>query len=238
MPAAPAPSVAKPPPPKGTWRGQLNVGIATTTGTRNQQDYFGQVQLTYEQAYASNPKKFFRNTAQLDGEYQRTGGDVSANRANVNNKSDFDIGDNVYGYLNGGGGFDRVRRIDAQYQVGAGLGWHWIRRETVVVNLESGYDYLAQRLSNAPDLDTHSLRLAENLTWSIAKNVKLTQRLAVYPSLDQAGEGRGVFNVTLSYGFWKNLTLNLIVTDNYNTQVAPGVNRNELQTRLTLGVTF
>ena len=236
--AASAPSVAKPAAPKGKWHGQINVGMDVLFNTQNRQDYFASSKLTYERAYASNPKKFFRNTTQANGEYQKTDNAVSANRAFISNKSDFDIGVNSYGYVSGGTGFDQVSKIDSQYQAGGGAGRHMIRTDRFVLDLESGLDYEVQNRWNTSDLRSTYGRLAEDLTWKMRKNLTLTQNLQYYSNLNRTSQYHGNFTANLSYGFWENLSLNLTANEGYTTEVAPGVERNTFEVRLTLGVTF
>lgn len=232
------PSVAKPAPPKAKLHGQINVGVDTLFATTTQQDYFGNLKITYEHAYASNPKKFFRNTSQVSGEYKKTDDQISANRAKASNKSDFDLGKASYGYVSVGGGFDRVRKIDEQYQMGPGLGRHLVRNDDFALNAESGLDYEAEYRSDASDLDSVYLRLAEDFTWKIRKNLTLTKKMEFLSNLDRTSEYQAGLTSNLSYGFWDNLTLNLTAEENYTTEVAPEVQRNEFEFRLTLGAMF
>jgi putative salt-induced outer membrane protein YdiY len=236
--AAVTPSMAKPSAPKGQWHGQASVGLAAMVGTKSQQDYFGKFKLAYSQAYASNPKKFFRNTSDLTGQYQKTDGQISANRVNGSNKSDFDLGERTYGYGSFGAGYDNVRKINFQYQIGSGVGWHALRSDRFVLDFEGGFDYEVECRRDINDLDSVYLRLAQDLTWAIAKNLKFVEKVELYSDMADTSQYRCDVSSTLSYGFWKNLTFNLTADDKYATEVAPGVENNEFQMRLTLGVTF
>lgn len=239
------PAVSKPAPapaakPKGAWHGQINVGLDSLIAATSQQDYFGKFKLTYLKPYQSNPKHFFRNTTQVSGQYQRTDGKQSANRANGNNKTDFDLAGSYYGYSSAGVGFDEVNKIDLQYQVGPGLGRHMIQTDDTALDFESGVDYETQYRRDADNLESFFLRLAEDWDWKIKKNLKLSQKFAFYPNLEpvNAGQYRFDFSSTLSYGFWENLTLDLTLDDSYNTEVVTGVQRNEFEARISLGATF
>lgn len=231
---------ASPAKPKQKWRGQVNVGLDALASTKTQQSYFGKLKLTYLKPYHSESKKFFRNTTQLSGQYQRTDGQESANRASGNNKTDFDLTGTYYGYSSAGAGYDKVRKIDFQYQVGPGLGKHLIRTDEAALNLESGIEYEAQYRQDAADLESFFLRLAEDWDWKIRKNLGFSEKFAFYPNLEpvDAGQYRFDFTSTLSYGFWQNLSLDLTLDNSYNTQVVQGVERNEFEARLPLGATF
>jgi putative salt-induced outer membrane protein YdiY len=232
------PSIKAPAKSKGTWHGQINIGTDAIFGTKDQKSYSGQVKLTYIRPYKSKPKKFFRNTFQFGAEYQRTDGEESANRANGSNKSDFDLWKKYYAYALEGAGYDEVRKINLQYQVGPGVGMHLLQRTNFVLDTEAGLDYEAQYRKNTSDLETFYLRLSENLTWNLWKNLKLTEEESFYPDMENLGQYHNDFTSTLSYGFWEHLSLNLTVLDRYNTELAPGVTPNQFEIRSTLGFTF
>jgi hypothetical protein len=49
---------------------------------------------------------------------------------------------------------------------------------------------------------------------------------------------RPVRQIHMSYRIWKNISLNLTVLDEYNTEVAQGVEKNRFEIRSSLGYTF
>lgn len=232
------PSIKQPEKPKGKWNGEVRLGLDTIVSTTDSQDYSGHLKLTYERPYDTSPKKYFRNVFNLDAEYQKTDGTESSDHVFANNKSDFDITAKSYGYMLFGTGYDEVQKIKYQYQLGPGAGIHLIKHDNFVLNLESGLDYQYQNLEDTADLRTVSVRMAQDLTWKIVDNLKLVQNFALYPDAEHFGEFRNSFESTLSYGFWKNLSLNLTALNDYNTEAAPGVNRNRFELRSSLGVTF
>jgi Protein of unknown function, DUF481 len=223
---------------KGTWHGQINVGTSLILNATEQQDYSTHANFVYTRPYKSDPKKFFKNTFDLNGEYQRTDGQESANNGHISNKSDFDLWKKYYAYTYGGAGYDRIQNIDFEYQAGPGGGIHLIQRPNFNLDAESGLTYQVQYNRDAPNLETLYARLAEDLTWVIRKNLKLTGSEAFYPDLEHGGQYHNDFTSTLSYGFWQHLSLNLTVADHYNTQLSSGANPNEFDFRTSLGYTF
>jgi putative salt-induced outer membrane protein YdiY len=224
--------------PKGTWQGEARLGLDAIISTTDQQNYSGHLKYTYEQPYDSNPKKVFKNTSELDGGYQRTDGQESANQVSAQNKSDFDIGKKSYGYGLFGAGHDYVQKINYQYQVGPGGGVHLIKQSDFAMNIEGGLDYEAQFRRDAANLETFYLRLAEDFTWKIDRNLSLTQKLAFYPDVEHQDQFRNEFESTLSYAFWKNLSINLTALDHYNTEVVAAVDENLFEIRSSLGIKF
>lgn len=173
-----------------------------------------------------------------DAEYQETEGIESANRAMGSNKTAFDIGKRLYAYNFLGLGYDDVRKIDFQYEVGLGIGDHLVTATNFVLNLESGLNYTAQYRNDTGNLETFYLRLAENFTWKIIEKLTLTENLGFFPAVTDLGEYHTRFESTLGYAFWKSLSLNLTAIDLYDTQAAPGVDRNQFELRSSLGVMF
>lgn len=236
--SAATPGLKPAPKPGGKWEGEARLGLDAIISTTDQQNYSGHLKYTYDRPYNSNPKKAFKNTAQLDGEYQRTDGQESANQISGQNKSDFDLGRKSYGYGLFGIGHDDVQKINYQYQVGPGAGVHVIRQDDFALNLESGLDYEVQNRQDSSRLETFYVRLAQDFTWKIDKNLSLTGKLAFYPDLEHHDQFRNEFESTLSYAFWKNLSINLTALDNYNTEVAMDVNENLFEIRSSLGIKF
>jgi Protein of unknown function, DUF481 len=232
-------SSAKPAtPPKGKWNGEARIGTDLIYGTKNQQDYAGHLGLTYLLPYQSDPKKFFRDDIIADAEYQETEGIESANHAMGSNKTAFDIGKRLYAYNFAGLGYDDVRKIDFQYEIGLGVGDHLVTTTNFVLNIETGLNYTAQYRKDTGNLETFYLRLAENLTWKILEKLTLTENLGFFPQATDPGEYHARFESNLGYAFWKSLSLNLTAIDLYDTQAAPGVDRNEFELRSSLGVKF
>lgn len=232
------PSIKTPAKTKGIWHGQFNVGTTIILNSTDQQDYSGHAKIVYVKHYPSYPKKFFRNTTDFGGEYQRTDRQESANHAHISDKSDFDLWDSFYTYGEAGVGYDRIQNIAFQDQVGPGGGFHLIQRPDFALDAEVGATYRQQYNLDAPNLEAFYARLAEDLSWEICRNIKLTEHIAFYPDFENQGQYHNNLISTLSYGLWKNLVVNLTVVDKYNTQLNAGTNPNEFDFRTSLGYKF
>jgi hypothetical protein len=240
------------------WKGEARFGASFLYGVNNQQIYTGRFKLTYQRPYAANPKHFFRNILDYSVDYgwtstpEGTNTILSANRMDLSDKTDFDIGSDFYIYNLASTGYDEVRKIDSRFEIGPGIGYHLFTAPNFVVNVESGIDYQAEyrvgsSTNNTLDL---SYRAAEDLTWKMGPRYTLIEKLEFLPRISElanqstantsanAIDYRLRFEATLSYGFWKNLSLNLSVSDLYDTRPAPGIPNNDLQIRSSVGITF
>jgi len=247
--ATPPPPKPKPPGPK-LWKTEIKLGADFLYAAKDTQNYYGRVKLTYARPYPDNPKQFFRNILDYGIDYGRTEDVVSADRMDGSDKTDFDIGHRkFYLYNLGGVGYDKVRNIDLHYEVGPGLGYHLLILTNFAMNTEAGINYQVQDRSSTVTsgtnrVTTHStnerfyFRFAEDFSWKINKTLTASEKFEFFPQVEDFGEYRMRFETTLSYGFWQSLSLNLTVLDLYDTQPAPGVPKNDLQIRSSLGITF
>jgi hypothetical protein len=247
-PAAPAPAVvaAIPPPaakkpvvsgPK-RWKADLNLGTSFIYGTTEQQNYYGTATLTYEKPYLANPKKFFRNIISYNVNYGQANQVVSANQMWGSMKTDLDVTERLFAYNLGVAGYDQVRKIDLQWEVGPGFGYHILKTGRLIINTEVGSQYLVQQLSTGVTKDNVYLRFAENATWQIAERVTFKETLAYLPQSLEFGNFRLRLESTLSFALINRVSLNFTVVNLFDSQPAPGVESNQLQIRSTVGVHF
>jgi hypothetical protein len=241
--ATPALSEAKPPPPPQTkppkhWKADVRIGMDLVEGTKDRQLYYGRAKVTYEKPYAKNPRQFFRNFFEYNAEYGMTDGELSANRMNGSSKTDFDLGKQFFGYNLGGAGYDVVRKIDLQYELGPGLGYHVITRTNLVLDTEIGLNYQVQERSKNPETRSFYLRFADTFTWRIGKKLTMTEKFEFFPNAEVWDQFRARFECTLSYWLLQYLSFNLTVLDTYDTQPARNVTPNEFQIRSSIGFVF
>lgn len=247
-PVAPAQTAAAKPGPSATSvrpaaakpkiQTNLQVGSNLNFGAKDSELLYGRIKVTYAQPYERNPKKFFRSLCDVSADYGETENVRSANRVNGSLKTDFDSGENAYFYNVFSGGFDEIRKIDLQYGAGPGLGYHVLRRPLVELDLESGLDYQAQNRSTGEDTSNVYARLGDNLTWKLGSRLSLSKKFEYFFNVEDATKYRFRIDSTLSYRLVENLSLNLSLLDSFDTDPAPKVDKNELQVRSSIGITF
>ena len=236
-PGAPGPS-GKAKEPKH-WKWNLKMGVDYLSGVKDRQIYSVQTALTYTRNYQSNPRKFLRNKIDYGLQYGETDGDIAANSMVVVDKLDFDVFGDFYGYGSVGSGYDRVRKIEYQIEVGPGMGYHLIAEKTVAVDAELGLNYqYRQGLDGAPNREVIQARIAQELTWEVLSKITLSETIALLPFLDEPGQYQVRVGGNVGFGIVRHLSLNLTVMNLYDTQPAPGVPNNDFQLRSSLGVNF
>jgi hypothetical protein len=237
-----------PPPPKpkpaavakksSPWKWDVRLGANFVSGAKDQELYFAQGSMTYLRNYKRSPKHFFRNTLDYRVDYGTTDSRVTANRMSLTEKMDADVWGPFYGSLWVLAGYDEIRKIDSQYEVGPSIGYHILALKSFVLNAETGINWQARRLTQGPDREIFQGRLRQDLTWEIVPKITLTERFEFLPFLEELGEYQVRAEGNVGFGIVRSLSLNLTLLNLYDTQPAPDVPNNELQFRTSLGVKF
>jgi len=229
-------ALAKSPPKRLISNVQLGSNFAF--GAKDQNLVYARLKMTYAQPYEQNPKKFFRSLVDVAGDYGENENVRSANRVNGSLKTDFDVGERSYFYNVISSGYDEARKIDFQYAVGPGYGFHAIKQPKFELNLESGVDYQEQQRSTGNDTSSAYLRLSDDFTWKIGSRLTVSKKFEYFLNGEDFQQFRMRLDAGIGYRLVDGLSLNLNVLDLYDTDPAPGVDRNELQIRSTIGITF
>lgn len=228
QPAASLPVAAKPP---KHWVREAQIGMDAVFGQKDRQLYYGRLKATYV-------KDRFKNIFDYNVSYGRTDGVLSENRMDGSSKTDFNLGKRVFVYNLGGAGHDEIRKIDLRYEEGPGIGYHLITRSNFVFNVESGANYQAQYFSDRTKNENFYVRLAEDFTWKINNRLTWDEKLEYFPRVENGNQYRARFETNLKYLLLQNLSLNLTVIDQYDSEPANGVDKNDLQVRSSLGLKF
>jgi putative salt-induced outer membrane protein YdiY len=219
-------------------RHNVQLGANVNFGARDSELIYGRLKSTYERPYDEHPNLFFRTFADYSVDYGRTEKLVSANRMSGSLKTDFDVNPKVYAYNAASCGFDEVRRIDFQYEAGPGAGVRVLTRTNLALSLESGLNYQAQERADDEHVDSLYLRAANNLTWKISPRLTFSEKFEFFLDSDDPEEYRFRLDATLSLKVLENISLNLTVLDFFDTSPAANVDKNELQIRSSIGITF
>ena len=216
------------------WNVNIQLGSDLGFGTTDRQTFYGN-------ASAIHRWNRVRNSANASAAYGVLNGFDSANRLDGSLKTDIDLGSRrkVYAFNLAGAGFDHIRRLDLQFQEGAGFGYKLIEKPRFIMNAELGAQYQEfDFVGIGQDRNLVSVRFGEDLTWELSSKLKIRQTLAFMPNITDFGDFRAQYTLNFSYPLLKRTTLNLNVIDLYDIKPANGVNNNDLTIQTTLGVSF
>lgn len=252
--ATPPPAQPKPKPPK-RWNLVADLGVDLQYNQRERQLYYGRAKWNYTGAGGR-----FRGIADYIVNYGWTEGPtpaappatntvttrvLSANDMNGSVKLELDVTKRFFVFDAAGAGYNEIRKIDFGYDNSFGLGYKvlnntnvFFSRDNLILNTELGGNYQEQFFSDGTTRDYFSLRLGELVAWKINTKLSFDQKFEYYPRFTGWDDYRLRFEANLRYLVMPNLTLSLTAIDLYDTQPAPGVSRNDLLLRGSIGVKF
>jgi putative salt-induced outer membrane protein YdiY len=229
-PGTPPAAVVVTPPPKH-WNSEIQLGLNLRYTTRDQQEGLVIAKSSYN-------KGRFREIFDYNFTYGQTEKIRTANRMTGASKTEWDFTPRTYAFGLAGASYDEIRKIDRQFELNPGVGHTWLNSSNLVFKTEIGLGYQDQFFADGSEVNTYAGRLAAIFTWRIWGKLMSDGRVEYFPSLLAADEYRFRFESTLRYPLSKNLSINLVVLDLYDTAAPPGVENNDLQVRSAVGVKF
>ena len=232
--AKPPPAPVKPKPPKH-WNLNVDLGVDLQYNQSERQLYYGRAKWTYG-------KDRFRSIVDYLANYGKTDGVLSANDMNGSARVELDVDKpkKIFLFNAAGTGYNEIRKIDLSYDDSFGLGYKVLTRTNLTLSTDFGVNYQKQYFSDGTSKDYGALRLGEQMSWKITPAGKwsVDEKFEFYPRFTDFGEYRIRFESNLRYLLSNNLNLNFTAIDQYDTQPAAGVTKNDLLLRATLGIKF
>ena len=213
------------------WKHDLRFGVNLRYATKDSHEFLSLLKSTYG-------KQPFRHIFDINFKYGRVEGALSANSLAASEKTEYQLSPRSYVFGLIGGGYDEIRKIDYQFEVGPGYGIELLKLTNFVWKGEIGFNYLQQNRADQTRQNTYSVRIAEIFAWRIWDKLTADLKAEYFQNLDEFGEYRLRIESTLRYPVTKNLSLNLDLIDLYDTRPPQDVSQNDLQIRSTIGVTF
>lgn len=234
-PAKPVTAKAK---PKGKWNYDIRLGMDLRYTAVTQQTVHSRIKTSYA-------SKHFRNQIDWNFAYGKTADRVSADRMSGLMKTDWTFDSGVYVYHTGSAGYDTVRRVALQYEIGPGVGYHLIRGRKLLfkdsnfsLDIETGGEYEDKLSTTGLTTQRYFWRLAQLIRWNLSKDFTLTEEFEYFPRIGALVNNRYRAEVNFAYRLIKNLTLNLTVLAEADPQRLNDFVPDDLQIRSSLGWRF
>lgn len=230
---AAATATAEKPKDKGVLKGNIQVGADLRDSSVQSYLYSLVAKLNYSQGN-------WHNLADYRYSYGKTDKLLSTDRMDGSFKTDLDIGTDKKWFFYGlaGAGYDTIRKIDIQYEVGPGVGRHLLTRTNMTLSAETGFTYQQQDFSNAAAREEMRVRFAGDFFWRINSKFSLENKAEIQPAFDDLGDYRARLEATISYVLWNNITWNVALIDLFDSRPTAGVTQNDLQIRSGVGIKF
>ncbi len=119
---------------------------------------------------------------------------TTANSVQGGIRYDHDFTPRLFGYVGADFQTDALQTLDLRSVLGGGIGLHVIKNERTTFDLLAGLDYTREKYSALPSRSFAALSVGEELSHKIGMNTVLTEKLYIFPNLNDTGEYRGAFN--------------------------------------------
>jgi hypothetical protein len=213
------------------WKHDLRFGVNLRYATKDSHEFLAILKSTYGKAP-------FRHIFDVNFKYGRVEDALAANSLSASEKTEYQLSPRSYTFGLIGGGYDEIRKIDYQFEVGPGFGIEILKLTNFVWKGEIGFNFQQQNRADNTRQNTYSVRIAEIFAWRVWDKLTADLKAEFFPNLDEFGEYRLRIESTLRYPVSKRLSLNLDIIDLYDTRPPQDVSQNDLQIRSTIGVTF
>jgi putative salt-induced outer membrane protein len=131
---------------------------------------------------------------------------------------------------------DALQTLDLRSVFGGGLGLHVIKGDRTTLDLLGGVNYTREKYSLLPSRSFAAASFGEELSHKLGMNTLLTQKLYIFPDLNDTSEYRATFNFGTVTKISKWLGWQTAFGDIYVTNPPAGAKQNDIQ--LTTGLNF
>lgn len=221
----------------GQWRALFTAGASVSSGNSDATS----INLSGEAVKATSLDKLTLNAKAL---YVKNDGAESENRLAAGTHYQRDISARWFGF----GQFDALRdepaNLSSRASIGAGAGYHVIRRDDLTFDVSTGLGYSRERYvepevvdgSERDSYNNTELILAEESSHRFTDTTTFRQKLTLLPNLRHNDQYRAVFDASLSVAMTSRLALTASVSHRYDSDPGPGLKKGD--TLFITGVSF
>ncbi|MDR0534101.1 MAG: DUF481 domain-containing protein [Verrucomicrobiales bacterium] len=203
---------------KNPWKMEVNAGGNYATGNTN--SYRGNLGFKAVRETAID-----QLTLNLAGEYGKTSDTLDAERLLAEANYRHNIEDDLYWLANTSFLHDGVSGLDFRNTIGPGLGYYFIKNNTITLLLEGGPAYVWERNEGEPSTSSVRGRVAQEFDWKFTPNAKLFERWEFLDNLQNVQD----WVTTLEGGIETSITktISLRLSGRYQYDNDPAVDRKK-----------
>jgi len=210
------------------WKGNVELGIVTTTGNT-------ETETINAKARAETEREKWRHTMYLESLNSSTQGTTTAERYVVNGQSDYKFGEHSYFFAMINYEDDAFSGYDYRVSEALGYGRRVIGKDTLTLDLEIGPGARQSKLDAGGRENEYTVRGAAKLAWKISDTSALTEDL----SSDVGQDVTITKSVTaLTAQVSGSLATKITYTIKNTSDVPVGIKKTDTETAVTLVYSF
>jgi putative salt-induced outer membrane protein YdiY len=223
-------------PPKPKWVGDVSAGVTLTRG--NSDTTLANLTANIDRKTDINELLFGGNAtygkAKVTVNNPTPGGaPITASSTTAQNADGFFQYNQLftprfYGYARVEGYHDDVADIHYRLTIGPGAGYYFIKNARTSFSAEAGPAYISQDIGSEKQ-NFVTLRVAEKFTFQLSDRAHLWENAEIDPDLQNTKSYivTSEFGVAADLTAHKNLSLNVFLDDDYESEPAPGREKND-----------
>jgi putative salt-induced outer membrane protein YdiY len=216
------------------WKGGANVGFGLTRG--NSQTKSLDIAFTADRKTLHDHLGLYTNSVYATNDTPGATPATTANAVQGGARYDHDLTPRIFGYVGADFQTDALQTLDLRSVFGGGLGLHVIKSDRTTLDLLGGINYTREKYSLLPSRSFAAASFGEELSHKLGMNTLLTQKLYIFPDLNDTSEYRATFNFGTVTKISKWLGWQTAFGDIYVTNPPAGAKQNDIQ--LTTGLNF
>ncbi len=206
----------------GLWRGTGGAALAVTSGNSSTQA----MNLNTEMVNITAVDKI---TLGAGISYAKSKGSAaSTNKWAAAGQYDYNLTPRTFVFGKLGLEGDKVANLDLRTTVAGGVGYKVIESKPLNFNVFGGVAYSKDKYTTGPDASRTSLMLGEESSHVLSDTTSFRQRLELYPGLSGDKAKIAKFSAGLSVAMSSTLSLNVGLTDTYNSKPPAGFKKNDM----------
>jgi putative salt-induced outer membrane protein YdiY len=141
-----------------------------------------------------------------------------------------------YSYIRAEGLHDGIAEVKYRATLTSGLGYYLIKQTNTTLAVEVGPGIVVERVGET-DNTYATMRLAERFEHKFNKNsARIWENVEFLPQINKPSDYLINSEIGAESALYKDLSLQVYLDDNFNSQPAPGLKRNDV--KLVSGVTY
>ena len=209
-------------PVKYPWVSSITAGLTLTRGNSDS--------LLMTAKYLSDKKTPVNEfSLDADGAYGSANGVANTAMAHGFAQWNHLFSEKWYGYLRGEGLHDDIAQVRYRATVTSGVGYYLIKQTNTTLTLETGPGIVIERVGNV-DTTYATMRFAEHFEHKFNKNsARVWETVEFLPQVDKPSDYLINSEVGIESSLYKNVSLQVYSDDNFNSQPAAGLKRNDVK---------
>lgn len=203
------------------WITTAGFGLSISKGNTDNELYTGNLLTS---------RKWGANEADLgvDGQYGETSGAQNTGNARGFGQYNRLFNERLFGYVRLEVQHDSIADLDYRVTLSPGLGYYVIKNTNTFLRFEAGPGFVHEKLGGQED-DYMTLRLAERFEHKLNDRVRLWQSLEYLPDVSEFENYIVNAEIGIDASLTDKLSLRTYLQDTYDSQPAPGRDKNDLK---------